>query len=276
MIRGFYTGASGMLADITKLAVIANNLANVDTTGFKQDVSINKSFPEMLIRRESDNGLNVMPAGSWDDMPIVGKLGTGVEVNEVFTKFTQGAFKRTDNPLDLALQGSGFLTILTSRGERYTRDGAFFLSNNNYIVNKEGHFLLGEKGPIKVQMHNYRITEQGKIIINQAIQGQLTSSQANRWEEPMELDKIKMRDFPFKRELKKEGANNYFETPESGPPVNVSGDTKILQGFLEKSNVNVVKEMVRMIEVQRHYEANQKIIQTEDAALGKLINQVAG
>lgn len=276
MIRGFYTGASGMLADITKLDIIANNLANVDTTGFKQDISINKSFPEMLIRRESDNGLNIVPAGSWDDMPIVGKLGTGVEVNEVFTKFTQGALKRTDNPLDLALQGSGFLTILTSSGERYTRDGAFFLSKDNYIVNKEGHFLLGEKGPIKVQMHNYRITESGEIIMNQAIQGQLTSAQANRWERPVTLDKIKLRDFPFKRELKKEGANNYFETPESGPPINVPRQTRILQGFLEKSNVNVVKEMVRMIEVQRHYEANQKVIQTEDSALGKLINQVAG
>lgn len=275
MIRGLYTGASGMLADMTRLDTIANNLANVDTTGYKQDISIYKSFPEMLIRRESDNGLNVVPAGSWDDMPIVGKLGTGVELNEVFTKFSQGALKRTENPLDLALQGQAFFTILTQKGERYTRDGSFFLNKDNIIVNKEGYPLMGEKGPIKLMPFNFKITERGQIIINRAISEELTSPEANRWQEPVEIDRLKLRDFHVKRELKKEGSNNYYETPESGPAININSNVKVVQGFLEKSNVNVVIEMVKMIEVQRHYEANQKVIQTEDSALGKLINEVA-
>jgi flagellar basal-body rod protein FlgG len=196
-------------------------------------------------------------------------------VNVVFTNHKQGAFQSTENPLDLALQGKGFFTIQTPRGERYTRDGSFFLNQDNYAVNKEGFYLLGESGPLQLQMHNYKITDEGNIIINQANRGNLTSPEANQWEEPVLLDRLKIRDFTEKRELKKEGANNYFETLESGPPIMKEPETKVLQGFLEKSNVVVVKEMVRMIEIQRHYEANQKVIQAEDAALGKLINEVA-
>ncbi len=275
MIRGLYTGSSGMLADMARLNNIANNLANVDTTGYKQDVTIYKSFPEMLIRRESDNGLNVVPAGSWDDMPMVGRLGTGVEVNEVFTRHEQGAMKKTDNPLDLSLQGPGFFTVLTPKGERFTRDGAFFLDKNGFVVNKQGFRLVGENGPIQLTKFNFKITPEGNIVVNKAIDTPLTSANDNQWQDPVVLDQLKIRTFPFMRELKKEGANFYYETDHSGPPIPVQEQFQIHQGFLEKSNVNVVREMVKMIEVQRHYEANQKVIQTEDSALGRLINEVA-
>ena len=275
MIRGLYTGSAGMLADMERLNVIANNLANVNTTGYKQDISVYKSFPEMLLRRESDNGLNRVPAGSWDAMPMIGKLGTGVELNEVFTRHKQGDLHKTDNPLDLALQGPGFFTVATPKGERFTRDGSFFLDKEGFVVNKEGFKLLGENGPIKLQKYNFKITPEGKIVINRAVTTALTSNQHNLWQDPVTVDQLKIRTFPFMRELKKEGANLYFETPHSGPPVPMQKPFQIHQGFLEKSNVNVVKEMVKMIEVQRHYEANQKVMQTEDAALGRLINEVA-
>ena len=124
MLRGIYTGASGMIAQQARLDVVANNLANVDKTGFKKDLAIFKAFPDMLIRRLNDNGLGITPAGSYDTMPYVGKLGTGVEVNEVYTDFDQGSLQRTENNFDLALDGRGFLTVKTERGERYTRNGS--------------------------------------------------------------------------------------------------------------------------------------------------------
>jgi len=121
MLRGIYTGANGMVVQDARMDVIANNLANVDQTGFKKDLAIFKSFPDMLIRRINDDGQGVVPAGSYDSMPIVGKLGTGVEVNEVYTQFDQGSLQRTENGFDLALEGRAFFTVMTERGERYTR-----------------------------------------------------------------------------------------------------------------------------------------------------------
>lgn len=275
MIRGIYTGAAGMLADMTTLNTISNNLANTDTTGYKKDVTIYKTFPEMLIRRTNDNGLNVVPAGSWDDMPLVGKLGTGVEVNEIYTKFQQGTLQKTDNPLDLAIHGKGFFTVQTANGERYTRDGAFFIDREGFLVNKNGHKVLGEGGPIRLDKYNFRISKDGEVLINRAQAGGLSGRETNRWEDPVVIDRLKIRDFPFLRELKKAGSNYYEETVESGPAIPPQGKYNIEQGFLEKSNVNIIREMVKMIEIQRHYEANQKVITSEDAALGRLINEVA-
>ena len=108
MIRGIYTGAAGMEALQSKMDVTANNLANVDKTAFKRDEVLFKSFPDMLIHRMNDDGVNWTPLGSFDVSPIVGKLGTGVEVNEVYTRFEQGAVKATKRDADLALNGKGF------------------------------------------------------------------------------------------------------------------------------------------------------------------------
>ena len=124
MLRGIYTGASGMIAQDARMDAIANNLANVDQTGYKKDLTLFKAFPDMLLRRINDDGLGITPAGSYDTMPIVGKLGTGVEVNEVYTQFDQGSLQSTENNFDLALEGQGFFTVMTERGERYTRNGA--------------------------------------------------------------------------------------------------------------------------------------------------------
>lgn len=275
MIRGLYTGSAGMMADMTRLNTISNNLANVDTTGYKKDTTIYKNFPEMLIRRTNDNGLNVVPAGSWDDMPIVGKLGTGVEVNEIYTRHEQGTLQKTDNDLDLALKGPGLFAVMTGKGERYTRDGAFFLNKEGYVVNKEGFKLMGENGPLQLKPGNFKITEQGQVLQNRNVDTPMSSKNQNEWRDPEVVDQIRVRTFPFLRELKKEGTNFYYETKHSGPPIPVDEPYQVKQGFLEKSNVNVVREMVKMIEVQRHYEANQKVMQTEDQSLGRLINNVA-
>jgi flagellar basal-body rod protein FlgF len=275
MLRGIYTGASGMIAQQARLDVVSNNLANVDKTGFKKDLTIFKAFPDMLIRRLSDNGLGVTPAGSYDTMPYVGKLGTGVEVNEVYTDFDQGSLQRTENNFDLALEGRGFLTVQTERGERYTRNGSFTINQDGILMNHNGYPVIGEKGIIRVQHNNFIVNEQGEILVNGALDPNSVVGMANNdWSQPIVLDRLKLVDFEKIRELKKEGDSLWKETEYSGPPL-PPGNLKVIQGFLEKSNVNMIREMVDMIEVQRSYEANQKAVQTHDTELGRLINEVA-
>ncbi len=157
MVRGLYTGASGMIAQEARLDAIANNLANVDKTAYKKDLTLFKAFPDMIIRRLNDDGLGITPAGSYDTMPFVGKLGTGVEVNEVYTIYEQGSLMRTENPFDVALDGKGFFTVMTERGERYTRNGAFTLNKDGILVTHNGLPVLGQNGIIKLQKNNFMI-----------------------------------------------------------------------------------------------------------------------
>ncbi len=277
MIRGVYTSASGMIAQQARLDVVTNNLANVDKTGYKKDQTTFKAFPDMLIRRINESGLGITPAGSYDTMPFVGKLGTGVEVNEVYTQFKQGALQRTENNFDLALEGQGFFSVMTEKGERYTRNGAFTLNEEGILMTHNGNPVLGENGIIRIQQNNFIINKQGEIVVNNAISLEprdVVGMSENEWENPVVIDKLKLVDFENIREIKKEGESTYRETEFSGPPLPPE-KIKVVQGFLEKSNVNIVREMVDMIEVQRSYEANQKSILTHDQTLGKLINDVA-
>lgn len=276
MLRGIYTGASGMIAQDARMDTIANNLANVDQTGYKKDLTLFKAFPDMLIRRINDDGLGITPAGSYDTMPLVGKLGTGVEVNEVYTQFDQGSLQRTENNFDIALEGRGFLTVMTERGERYTRNGALTINQDGVLVTHNGNPVLGENGIIRVQQNNFIINERGEVLVNGALSldpRDVVSMANNAWEDAIVIDRLKLADFENIRELKKEGDSLYRETEFSGPPLPPE-NLKVIQGFLEKSNVSAVREMVDMIEVHRAYEANQKTIHTHDQTLGKLINEI--
>lgn len=192
MIKGIYTGASGMAAQQAKIDTVANNLANIDKTAYKKDLAVFKAFPEMLIRRLNDDGLGIVPAGSYDTMPYVGKLGTGVELNEVYTQFDQGALQRTENSFDLAIEGKGFFTVMTERGERYTRNGSFTINKNGSLVTHNGNEVIGANGPIKVQKNNFIVNEKGEIIVNMAISldpQDVVGITNNNWEEPVVIDR---------------------------------------------------------------------------------------
>lgn len=279
MIRGWYTGASGMTAQQYRLDAVSNNLANVDVDGYKKDIAVHKAFPELLLRRLNDDGVYQNPFGSADEAPIVGKLGTGVELNELFTSFEQGSLKETEGDFDIALDGKGFLSVATPYGERYTRNGSFQLGKEGYLETKEGYPVLGEKGPIRVRANNFKVDKDGRVWVNAEYAdnpNQFVSKENNTWGKTVLLDTLKIVNFDQDRYLAKQGSSLYRST-------DTSGDAKILarpdrpkveQGFVETSNVNPVTEMVQMIEVNRAYEANQKVIQAEDAMLGKLINDV--
>jgi flagellar basal-body rod protein FlgG len=280
MIRGWYTGASGMKAQQWRLDAVANNLANVDTSGYKRDVASFKAFPEMLLRRMDDDGVYPHPFGSADAAPIIGKLGTGVEVNELFTNFEQGAPKETQSDFDLMLEGRGFFAVASPQGERYTRNGTFILGKEGFLETKDGFPVMGENGPIRVKANNFKVDADGGVWINAAYSDDpevMVGRESKSRGGTVLLDTLKVVDFDFEKKKKKQGTSLWYETEESGPPISLTEEDrpKVVQGFIEASNVDPVVEMVRMIEVNRAYEANQKVIQTEEAMLGTLINQVA-
>lgn len=264
MIRGWYTGASGMNAQQNRLNTISNNLANVDTAGFKRDITVSKSFPELLLRRTNYDGVYEIPngSGSADVAPVIGKIGLGVETNENYTDFEQGSFKYTNTQTDTALSGKGFYAVQTPYGERYTRNGDFFIGKEGILETKEGYPVLGEKGFIYV--------EDDKFTVNQ--DGVLYSQETSE-----EIDRFKVVRFDNERYLKKMGSSLYIDTEISGPAHIAEGDERpqFLQGYSETSNVNVVNEMVQMIEVNRAYEANQKTITSEDSMMSTLWSKVA-
>jgi len=261
MVRGWYTGASGMAAQQNRLDVISNNLANVDTAGFKRDVAVSKNFSELLLRRTQADGVMKTPFGSTDVAPIVGKLGLGVETNEVYTEFEQGNIKITDSQSDIALSGKGFMVVSTPLGERYTRNGSFLVGKEGLLETKEGYPVLGENGTINVKDIRFKISKDGKITD----------------EEGTEIDRLKVVRFDDERYLNKVGSSFYTSNNISGPAQIAEGKQRpvILQGYTETSNVNVVNQMVQMIEVNRAYEANQKTIQSEDSMMSTLWSKVA-
>jgi len=280
VVRGWYTGASGMTAQQWRLDAISNNLANVDVDGYKKDVAIHKAFPELLMRRLNDDGVYKHPFGSADAAPIVGKIGTGVELNELFTIFEQGSMKETENDFDIALDGKGFMSISTPYGERYTRNGSFQLGKEGYLETKEGYPVLGENGPIQVKANNFMVDKDGRVWINAEYSdgdpNRLVSKENNAWGQTVLLDTLKVVEFEQPRYLQKQGSSLYKSNDTSGEAQLVAEGRrpKVVQGFVEASNVNPVIEMVQMIEVNRAYEANQKVVQAEDTMLGKLINEV--
>lgn len=262
MIRGWYTGASGMNAQQNRLDAISNNLANVDTPGYKRDITVSKSFPELLIRRTNADGVYTTSQGSADAAPIIGKLGLGVETNENYIDFTQGSFKITNTKTDVALNGQGFYVVDTPNGERYTRNGDFLIGKEGILETKDGYPVLGENGYIYLDDDRFTVNQDGVITLSA---------------DGIQIDRFKVVRFDNERYLKKMGESFYSTNDIAGPAHIAEGNERpsFMQGYTETSNVNVVNEMVQMIEVNRAYEANQKTITSEDSMMGTLWTKVA-
>lgn len=285
MIRGVFTAASGMVAQQHRLDALTNNLANADTVGYKRDVSVQKAFPELLLRRMGDEGVIQFPyrgepVGSIDKAPVVGRLGTGVEQNEVFTIFEQGAVHPTENPFDMALEGDGFFAVSTPTGERYTRNGSFTIGPEGLLVTQQGFPVLGDNGdPIAVKANNFVVDEAGRVFANERFlddPDRLVQMRENEWDQTVQVGQLRIVDVEEPRYLQKQGSNLWNTTRESGDAFEVIGPERpqVLQGFLEKANINVVVEMTNMIEVNRAYEANQKVVQSHDQSTARLIGEV--
>lgn len=256
MLRGIYTSASGMLLEGMRTDVVANNLANAQTHGFKRQSASVRSFPEMLIHRINDPG---QPGPVVvDPRPAIGYLGAGAAIDEFALMMTPGAFEFTGRGLDLAVEGPAFFAVETAGGDTaYTRDGRMRVDAEGYIVNPAGLRLLGVDGPIHVgEGTNPAIDPDGRVWIDGEVVAQIAL-----WE------------FGEPRALERLGENLLAPTEGSGDAV-AATESRIHSEHLERANVNVVQEMVDLIAIQRAYEANQRLITVQDETLGRLINDV--
>ena len=254
MVRGLFTAYTGMSNEQKRLDIVANNLANSATVGYKKDSVTNQAFDDVLTIKIKDN------SEAYNDRPI-GYMSPGVKIGEVYTSFEQGSLRQTENPYHLALQGEGFfqLAVTDSEGNtntRYTRNGTFVLASDGHIVDNDGNRLMGENGEIVVPQNTV------DIVVDEA---------GNIYSDGILVDTLAIANFEDYNFLIKH-ADTMFEAVEGA--IEVDSTAAVVQGYMEQSNVNVVSEMVDMIAITRAYEANQKVIQSIDRTLDLASNSV--
>ncbi|WP_028586869.1 flagellar basal-body rod protein FlgG [Desulfocurvus vexinensis] len=252
MMRSLWTAATGMVAQQLNIDVISNNLANVNTIGFKKSRAEFEDlmYQSMKIAGSPTEAGNLIPTGM--------QVGMGVKPTTVHKFFTQGDFQNTGNPLDLVIEGDGFFQVDVNGEMAYTRAGAFKLDNEGRVVTANGYVLQPEF-TVPVETANVVVTESGHIAALDKNGDELAATD------------IPTYTFINPAGLKAMGKNLYTETEASGAATEgVPGEENfgtIAQGFLEMSNVEIVDEMVAMIVGQRAYEINSKAVQTSDAML---------
>jgi flagellar basal-body rod protein FlgG len=261
MNQALWIAKTGLDAQQTRMSVVSNNLANVNTTGFKQGRAV---FEDLLYQ-------NVRQAGAQSsqdtELPSGMHLGTGVRVVATEKLFTQGSVLQTDNALDVAVKGRGFFQILTPDGNlAYTRDGSFQRNAEGELVTAGGYRV---QPSIIIPEGAQSITVGGDGIVTVQLAGQPI---------PAQVGTLETVDFINPVGLQPIGENLYLETAASGTPQTgtpgLDGFGAIIQGALEGSNVNVVSELVSMIETQRAYEMNSKAISTNDQMMQYLNNNL--
>ena len=252
MMRSLWTGATGMVAQQLNIDVISNNLANVNTTGFKNSRAEFEDlmYQTMRIAGSITEGDNRLPVGI--------QVGMGTRPTAVHKFFTQGDFQNTGNPLDIAIEGEGFFQVLVGDQLMYTRAGAFKLNQDGVVTTANG-YILQPQITVPVETKNIVVTENGHLSALDSTGQEIASGD------------IPLHTFINPAGLEARGRNLYVPSEASGDAQEgVPGEQNvgtIAQGFLEMSNVEVVDEMVNMIVGQRAYEMNSKAIQTSDSML---------
>jgi flagellar basal-body rod protein FlgG len=255
-----YTAASGALVAQAAVDTIANNLANVDTAGFKRTLLQVQAQPQREIYRyQTDPGR--APGARVDGvaaMQAVGTMGSGAQVYDTPAVFEQGAIAATGNDLDVALSGPGFFTLRDGNNNvGYTRDGAFVEDAQGYLTAQNGDRVLGANGqPIQLpQQGKVQIARDGTISVDGAPQNRLA-----------------LVEFANPAALRPQGSQRFVDSGAATP--RASTNTSALQGSVEKSNADVVRSMVDLITNERWFDANTKVIQTEDSEVGNAISTV--
>ncbi|MCY6370368.1 flagellar hook-basal body complex protein [Clostridium ganghwense] len=255
MIRGIYTAVSGLITQEAKQDSISNNLANVNTIGYKKDSIIAKKFDDVMIQNHDKvvNGKNVKN--------VIGSLSMGCKIDETYTNYNQGIIQSTNKDTDFAIEGKGFFAVSRDNGidenTYYTRNGHFHVNNVGYLVNDTGDKVLAKNiqtdnlEPVYIGRGKIKCDESGNISIN----NNLT---------------YKMYTADFEDNSLKKVEDNLY----SGENPIETNNRKIQQNSIEKSNVDVMSEMADMMMTMRIFESNQKIVQTLDETLGKAVNEV--
>jgi flagellar basal-body rod protein FlgG len=255
MLDGMKFAQEGMIQNLEKQAVVSNNLANTGTYGFRGDNYNTASFSDVM-REAQDKGF----MGEDNKQPYV-QYGGNVNVDTRLigysrTNYSQGAARETGNNFDMMLddQGLGYFTVKTDEGTRYTRAGNFKLQDG-CLVTSSGAKVQGLKGDIKLNGTNFQVTDDGFVKVDGKV-----------------VDRFKITTFLNPNQLQKEGLA-YLKAPE-GAGIVLDKGIHVHQGYLELSNVNAVQEMVQLINVSRTFEANSKVLQSEDKALQVAADQL--
>ena len=267
MHRGLYAAASAMIVQETMHDVTANNLANVNSSGFRKRIPVNKSFPEELmdrIEKPSEDGSIKLVAAPFQlgfkGRFLIGDLSLANVMSETFMATEEGAIQVTDSPLDVAIIGEGYFAVQDGAGNTYyTRSGHFQRSVEGQLVTHDGMVVLGDGGPVEFgEATRISIGDGGQVVAD----GE-------------QIDVLQIVSFENPTYLRQVGRTSLAVTEHSGDPEPVEGeDVRLEPGALEMSNVNVVDEMVRMVEAHRAYEASSKTLMTHDEMTGKLITSL--
>lgn len=261
MNPALWIAKTGLDAQQTRMAVITNNLANVNTTGFKRGRAV---FEDLLYQNVRQVGAQ---SSQNTQLPSGLSLGTGVRTVATEKLFTQGNVIQTNNALDMAIQGRGFFQVLTPDGSvAYTRDGSFQVDAQGQMVSSSGYVL---QPGITIPQNTLSITIGSDGVVSALVAGSAT---------PTQVGNVQLADFINPTGLQPIGENLYVESTASGSPQTgtpgLTGLGSLVQGSVESSNVNVVEELVSMIETQRAYEMNSKSISTADAMLQYINNNL--
>ena len=253
MMRALYSAASGMIAQQYNMDTISNNLANVDTTGFKGNYA---HFQDLIYQQLQAPGAPVGPS----IVPVGQDVGLGVKVGSSEKLFTQGSLVQTSDPLDVAVEGDGFFQVTLPDGTTaYTRDGSFKEDASGAVVTADGYFIQPQ------------ITIPQNAISVQVGQDGTVTAQVPGSNQPQQLGQVTLARFVNNAGLEPLGTNLFRETAASGPPIvtqpGLNGAGILQGGYLENSNVQIVNEIVNMIVAQRAYEANSKAIGASDQRL---------
>lgn len=265
MQRGLYSACSAMLVQTSYLDVASNNLSNVNTVGFRKRIPVCQSFPELLmdrVEKVSEDGetktMTVPPFQmNFKGKTPIGDLSFASIMTSTYLPNLFGAYTVTDDPLDVALRGDGLFTLQNQNGEIfYSRQGSFQINGEGNIATSDGMMLIAGGAPINIgDSTKLSFNGDGFIIADGEAVAQLDIV---TFDSPSLLRQVGL-------------SALYAETPQSGAPVPVN-DPVVLPGTLEKSNVNVVEEMARIVEIQRAYEASSKALMTHDETAVKLIS----
>lgn len=254
MVKGLYTAATGMVNEQRRVDVVANNLANSSTTAYKAEGSTSEAFYDVLAYKIKDTS---EPFAARK----LGAMNLGVKIGETYTDYSEGSFITTNNDYDMALSGKGFFAIeFTSKnGEvstKYTRAGDFIVNTKGELVNKNGDYVLDANGQ--------------HIILDPIVKPTM-GLDGTIYQNGNAVATIQVTDFEDYNYLKKYG-ENYYDAIEGATPV--ASQATVYNGMLEASNVQTVKEMVNLINYQRAYETNQKMIQAHNETLDTAVNDL--
>lgn len=264
MVKGLYTGWTGMLEEQRRLDVITNNLANSNTTGYKKEGITNAAFARQLALRIRDSGDFGMARG-------LGDIQQGAKVGETYTDWSNGSLHVTDEPSNLAITGDGFYAIAFTDKQgntsvKYTRDGEFTVDRDGFFRTADGDYLLDMNGATTGD-----VTQENFVRVD-PLQTYTVDETGAIYQNGVQVDTVGVVDVNSTDYLAKYGENLYDLV--DGGTVTAGQNYGIEQGALETSNVNVVDEMVTMITIQRAFEAGQKVITTEDETLEQAASQV--